>query len=63
MKRRDSVPCKGPIVLDLQIDKKGGLPQTNLLSREMIKSWMDESDLADILRQNTLMSLSLLGNV
>ena len=39
-------------VLDLEFDKKGGLSQTNTLSREIIKSWMDESDLIDIWRQN-----------
>ena len=40
------------LVLDLESDKKGGLPQTNLLSREIVKSWMEESDLVDIWRQN-----------
>ena len=38
-------------VLDLNIDKKGGLPQTNTLSSDIVKTWMEETDLIDIWRQ------------
>ena len=38
------------LVLNIEQDKKGGLPQTNALSRDIILSWMEESDLVDIWR-------------
>ena len=38
------------LVLNIEKDKKGGLPQTNAFSRDIILSWMEESDLVDIWR-------------
>ena len=39
-------------VLNLDLDKKGGLPQTNHNSRDVILAWMEESDVVDIWRYN-----------
>ena len=38
------------LVLNTEKDKKGGIPHTNSFSRDIILSWMEESDLVDIWR-------------
>ena len=39
-------------VLNIDQDKKGGIPQTNTLSRDIISAWMEESDLIDVWRHS-----------
>ena len=39
------------LVLNIEKDKKDGLPLTNVLSRDIVVSWMDDSDLLDVWRQ------------
>ena len=38
------------VVLDLDIDKKGGAPTTNINAQKVLKLWMEETDLVDIWR-------------
>ena len=39
------------LVLDLDMDKKGGLPRTNFKSREILQLYMEEAEIIDIWRQ------------
>ncbi len=39
------------LVMDLDMDKKGGLPRTHFKSRDILKLYMEESDILDIWRE------------
>ena len=38
------------VILDLEIDRKGGSKLTNFKSQEIIQQWLSEKDLVDIWR-------------
>ena len=38
------------LVLDIEMDKKGGLRTTNTKSQQVVSSWMDDTDMVDIWR-------------
>jgi exonuclease III len=38
------------LVMNIDIDKKGGLPRTNFKCQKLLKSWMEELELSDIWR-------------
>ena len=44
-------------VLDINIDKKGGLPQTHTNSVQFLQTWMEENDMIDIYRKSHPMVL------
>ncbi len=39
------------LVMDLEQDKKGGIPRTHFKSREILKIYMEEADILDIWRE------------